>query len=204
MDNESFEQYTLTEDQCGDGVEVSARKRHGRADVLERPADRDDAPAQVVLEITYTEPAARGNTATNVNKPATVQTGATVHVPAFINQGDKIKVDARTGVVHRTRLASERPLDPRRGRIAEPVAGRDTSREGVGHGKAGDRPVRRGHLPGDQVARLADVRSQSYHQTTLRRGVGRRPTSAAAKAADQAVAAAAAAKPEQRPLKKAG
>jgi elongation factor P len=47
--------------------------------------------------VTYTEPAARGNTATNVSKPATVQTGAIVNVPAFINQGDKIKVDARTG-----------------------------------------------------------------------------------------------------------
>jgi elongation factor P len=54
-------------------------------------------PQHVVLQITYTEPAARGNTATNVSKPATVETGATVNVPAFINQGDKIKIDARTG-----------------------------------------------------------------------------------------------------------
>jgi len=47
--------------------------------------------------VTYTEPAARGNTANNVTKPATVETGATVQVPAFISNGDKIKVDARTG-----------------------------------------------------------------------------------------------------------
>ena len=56
-----------------------------------------DPPQHVVLEITFTEPAARGDTATNVNKPATVETGATVNVPAFINQGDKIKIDTSAG-----------------------------------------------------------------------------------------------------------
>jgi elongation factor P len=54
-------------------------------------------PQHVVLEVTYTEPAAKGNTATNVTKPATVETGAEVFVPAFIAQGDRIKVDATTG-----------------------------------------------------------------------------------------------------------
>ena len=56
-----------------------------------------DPPQHVVLEVTFTEPAAKGDTATNVTKPATVETGATVNVPAFINQGDKIKIDATTG-----------------------------------------------------------------------------------------------------------
>jgi len=55
-----------------------------------------DMPAYVVLEITYTEPGERGNTATNVVKEATVETGATVKVPLFINEGDKIKIDTRT------------------------------------------------------------------------------------------------------------
>jgi elongation factor P len=50
----------------------------------------------VVLEITYSEPAVAGNTATNATKPATVETGATVSVPLFVNQGEKIKVDTRT------------------------------------------------------------------------------------------------------------
>jgi elongation factor P len=54
-------------------------------------------PAYVTLEITYTEPGERGNTATNVMKDATVETGATVKVPLFINTGDLIKVDTRTG-----------------------------------------------------------------------------------------------------------
>ena len=54
-------------------------------------------PLQVILTVTYTEPAARGNTATNVTKPAVVETGAEVQVPAFIKEGDKIKIDTTTG-----------------------------------------------------------------------------------------------------------
>ena len=56
-----------------------------------------DMPAYVVLEITYTEPGERGNTATNALKDATVETGATVKVPLFVNEGEKIKVDTRSG-----------------------------------------------------------------------------------------------------------
>ncbi|MCL4119994.1 UNVERIFIED_CONTAM: hypothetical protein GTU68_001379 [Idotea baltica] len=52
-----------------------------------------DLPASVVLTVTYTEPGVKGNTATNATKPATVETGAEVNVPLFINEGDKIKVD---------------------------------------------------------------------------------------------------------------
>ncbi len=52
-----------------------------------------DMPASVILEITYTEPGVRGNTATNATKPAKVETGAEINVPLFINEGDKIKVD---------------------------------------------------------------------------------------------------------------
>jgi elongation factor P len=56
-----------------------------------------EPPTFVEVEITHTEPGVRGNTATNAMKPATVETGATVNVPLFINQGDKIRVDTRTG-----------------------------------------------------------------------------------------------------------
>ncbi len=52
-----------------------------------------DMPASIVLEVTYTEPGVKGNTATNATKPATVETGAQVNVPLFINEGDKIKID---------------------------------------------------------------------------------------------------------------
>ena len=56
-----------------------------------------DMPASVVLEITHTEPGVKGNTATNATKPATVETGATINVPLFINEGDKVKVDTAKG-----------------------------------------------------------------------------------------------------------
>ncbi len=56
-----------------------------------------DMPASVVLEVTHTEPGVKGNTATNATKPATVETGAVINVPLFINEGDKIKVDTDKG-----------------------------------------------------------------------------------------------------------
>jgi len=56
-----------------------------------------DMPQNVVLEVTATEPGVKGNTATNATKPATVETGARVNVPLFINEGDKIKVDTEKG-----------------------------------------------------------------------------------------------------------
>ena len=56
-----------------------------------------DMPASVILEITHTEPGVKGNTATNATKPATVETGATINVPLFINEGDKVKVDTAKG-----------------------------------------------------------------------------------------------------------
>ena len=55
-----------------------------------------DMPTYVILQITYTEPGEKGNTATNTFKDATVETGATIKVPLFINEGDHIKVDTRT------------------------------------------------------------------------------------------------------------
>jgi len=56
-----------------------------------------ELPASIVLEVTYTEPGEKGNTATNAFKPATVETGAEVRVPLFINQGDLIKVSTASG-----------------------------------------------------------------------------------------------------------
>ena len=56
-----------------------------------------DMPASVVLEVTHTEPGVKGNTATNATKPATLETGATINVPLFINEGDKIKVETEKG-----------------------------------------------------------------------------------------------------------
>ena len=56
-----------------------------------------EIPANVILEIAHTEPGIKGNTATNAIKPATLETGAVVNVPLFINEGDKIKVDSIKG-----------------------------------------------------------------------------------------------------------
>ena len=56
-----------------------------------------DMPASVILEVTHTEPGVKGNTATNATKPATVETGASVNVPLFINEGDKIKIETAKG-----------------------------------------------------------------------------------------------------------
>ncbi|MBQ4819192.1 elongation factor P [Aquimarina sp. MMG016] len=56
-----------------------------------------EMPASVILEVTATEPGVKGNTATNATKPATVETGAEVMVPLFINEGDKIKVETEKG-----------------------------------------------------------------------------------------------------------
>ncbi|MGB1216272.1 MAG: elongation factor P [Saprospiraceae bacterium] len=96
MDNETYEQIFLDEkmiDNPGllkEGMEV---------DILFH-AEKElpltlDLPQYIVLEITYTEPGVKGDTATNSTKPATVETGAEIRVPLFINQGDRIKIDTR-------------------------------------------------------------------------------------------------------------
>ena len=97
MHPESYEQYQLTEEQVGDAAKWL--KDETKVDVVfwnDRPITVTP-PQQVQVEVTHTEPAAKGNTATNVQKPATVETGAQITVPAFINIGDVVKVDTRTG-----------------------------------------------------------------------------------------------------------
>lgn len=56
-----------------------------------------EMPAHVILEVTHAEPGVKGNTATNATKPATLETGARINVPLFINEGDKIKVETEKG-----------------------------------------------------------------------------------------------------------
>ncbi|MBX3441400.1 MAG: elongation factor P [Planctomyces sp.] len=97
MDNESFEQASLAADVCGDQMRYI---KDGSPCQLMYWNDKligITPPKHIVLEITFTEPAARGNTATNVTKPATVETGAEVRVPSFIDIGEKIKIDTETG-----------------------------------------------------------------------------------------------------------
>lgn len=98
MDQESYEQHTMTKDQITgvdflkDGLVVEVVVDASSETIL-----FTELPTKVDLEITYTEPGMAGNTATNTLKPATVETGATVRVPLFINTGEKIRVDTRDG-----------------------------------------------------------------------------------------------------------
>lgn len=97
MDSESFEQMALPEEKINapqlvkDGQEVEVIY-HAETET----ALSVELPQYVELEITYTEPGLKGDTATNATKPATVETGAEIQVPLFINEGDRIKVDTRT------------------------------------------------------------------------------------------------------------
>ncbi len=98
MDNESFEQISLGTDL----LENSQFLKEGMEIEVLFHAEKEipltaELPQYITLEVTYTEPGVRGDTATNVTKPATVETGAEVKVPIFINEGDKIKIDTKTG-----------------------------------------------------------------------------------------------------------
>ena len=98
MDQESYEQHSMTKDQITgvdflkDGLVVEVVIDASSETILFA-----ELPTKVDLEITYTEPGMAGNTATNTLKPATVETGATVRVPLFINVGDKIKINTTEG-----------------------------------------------------------------------------------------------------------
>ena len=98
MDNETYEQIFLEEKMISN---PGLLKEGTIVDILFHAAKEVpltlDMPQYIVLEVTYTEPGVRGDTATNTLKPAKVETGAEVRVPLFINEGDKIKVDTRSG-----------------------------------------------------------------------------------------------------------
>ncbi|MCO6484820.1 MAG: elongation factor P [Saprospiraceae bacterium] len=98
MDNDTFEQLALPESLLDspqflkEGMEIEILF-HAEKDV---PLTAE-LPQHIIVEVTYTEPGLRGDTATNTLKPATVETGAEVRVPLFIDTGEKIKIDTRTG-----------------------------------------------------------------------------------------------------------
>ncbi len=98
MNQETYEQIPIIKELIT-GVDFMKE-----GDVVEVVADAStdtvlyaEMPVKTILEITYTEPGLKGDTATNTLKPATVETGATVKVPLFINTGEKIEVDTRDG-----------------------------------------------------------------------------------------------------------
>lgn len=96
MDNETYEQIPLEYSQVEDSIMYLKENDTAVIRFYKGSAFDVQAPNFVELEVTETEPGAKGNTATGANKPATVETGATVLVPLFINIGDVIKIDTRT------------------------------------------------------------------------------------------------------------
>ncbi len=98
MNNETFEQIPIAKDLI---TGVDFMKEGMEVDVVSH-ADTEtilyaELPPHVALEVTYTEPGLKGDTATNATKPATLETGAEIRVPLFINEGETIKVDTRNG-----------------------------------------------------------------------------------------------------------
>lgn len=97
MDNQNFEQMTLSEEIVGDGKNYLLENQGAVVAVYEGNPIYVELPANVVLEITYTEPGLQGDRSSGGTKPATVETGLQIQVPLFIEQNVKVRVDTRTG-----------------------------------------------------------------------------------------------------------
>jgi elongation factor P len=97
MDKENYEQMSVPGEQVGDGAKFL--KDGESVDILFNGSDITgiELPITVELKVTETVPGVRGDSANAGTKPATVETGATVNVPLFINEGDVLKIDTRTG-----------------------------------------------------------------------------------------------------------
>jgi elongation factor P len=97
MDKESFEQIPVNESQLSDSFRFVKENMDVKILSYKGNVFGMEPPNFVELEVIETEPGFKGDTATNVTKPAKLETGATVRIPLFICEGDKIKVDTRTG-----------------------------------------------------------------------------------------------------------
>lgn len=97
MNVETFDQIAMTEDQVGDALKFVKENEMVKMLSHQGQVFSIEPPLFVELEITETEPGFKGDTAQGATKPAVVETGATVYVPLFVNQNDKIQIDTRTG-----------------------------------------------------------------------------------------------------------
>ena len=97
MDTESYEQIAINKEVVGDSLKFVKEEEMVKINSYNGGVFAIEPPLFVELVITETEPGFKGDTATGASKPATVETGAQVSVPLFVNQGDKIKIDTRTG-----------------------------------------------------------------------------------------------------------
>ena len=96
-DPETYDMTPLNKDVLGDGFQFVKENTMCTLVSYKGSVFSVEAPNFMELEVTATEPGVRGDTATNVTKPATLETGAIIKVPLFINEGEKIQVDTRTG-----------------------------------------------------------------------------------------------------------
>ncbi len=97
MDVNTYDQIALNSDQIGDSLKFVKENEMVKICSYNGNVFAIEPPLFVELDITDTEPGFKGDTATGATKPAVVETGATVYVPLFVEQGDKIKIDTRTG-----------------------------------------------------------------------------------------------------------
>ena len=97
MDTETYDQIALNKETVGDAMKFVKENEMCKVCSHNGSVFSVEPPLFVELEITETEPGFKGDTATGASKPAVVETGAPVYVPLFVNQGDKIKIDTRTG-----------------------------------------------------------------------------------------------------------
>ena len=97
MDNETYEQLPLNKEQLGDSLKFVKENMTVKILSFKGNVFAIEPPIFVELEVTYTEPGFSGNTSTGATKPATLETGATINVPLFVNTGDFIRIDTRTG-----------------------------------------------------------------------------------------------------------
>jgi elongation factor P len=97
MDNETYENVPIGADVLGDGFKFVKENMDVKVLSYKGSVFGVEPPFFVELEITKTDPGFKGDTATNATKPATVETGAEIRVPLFIDEGDKIRIDTRTG-----------------------------------------------------------------------------------------------------------
>lgn len=97
MDNETYEQIMLTEDQVGEARLYLTENLNVKILFFNQQPVGVEVPLFVELEVAQTEPGVKGDTAAGGTKPATLESGVTIQVPLFINEGDRLKVDTRTG-----------------------------------------------------------------------------------------------------------
>lgn len=97
MDNETFEQITISENMIGESINYLVENMNVDVNFYQGKPIGVELPTFVELKVIETVPGIKGDTASGGSKPAKIETGATIQVPLFVNEGDIIKIDTRTG-----------------------------------------------------------------------------------------------------------